>query len=235
MPIATCYFIHFFQLSVLPTGICAPWHQRHSFFIPVFEFLAQSLARSGQPVDSKLWWVLGTVPNHYKEFKPVSTNQSPLDSHGLPERCHGGELTKRCQWETAWRHLTIFPYLLWSTLLGQVVHEGGLMMHLKKATTASQSLSKFWKEKQISKTKVHNGNIWYQIRHSLQQHGRWRLANSSCTQKIDRQFWHVLPEKNYPPHPRPPPPSWTNHEEWQNYKQINQAENRSSGEWGFGW
>lgn len=115
-----------------------------------------------------------------------------------------GELAKRSQRETAWRHLTIFPYLLWSTLPGQVVHEGGLMMHLKKATTASQSLSKFWKEKQISKTKVHNGNIWYQIRHSLQQHGRWRLANSSCTQKIDRQFWHVLPEKNYPPHPRPP-------------------------------
>lgn len=114
--------------------------------------------------------------------------------------------THKCQWETAWRHLTIFPYLLWSTLPGQVVHEGGLMMHLKKATTASQSLSKFWKEKQISKTKVHNGNIWYQIRHSLQQHGRWRLANSSCTQKIDRQFWHALPEKNYPPHPRPPHP-----------------------------
>lgn len=115
------------------------------------------------------------------------------------------ELTKRRQRETAWRRLTIFPYLLRSTLPGQVVPEGGLMMHLKKATTASQSLSKFWKEKQISKTKVRNGNIWYQIRHSLQQHGRWRLANSSCTQKIDRQFWHVLPEKNYPPHPRPPP------------------------------
>lgn len=31
-----------------------------------------------------------TVPSHYKEFIPASTDQSPLDSRGLPERCHGG-------------------------------------------------------------------------------------------------------------------------------------------------
>lgn len=61
----------------------------------------------------------------------------------------------------------------------------------------------FGRKNRYQKRKCTNSNI-YQIRHSLQQHGQWRLENSSCTQKIDRQFWHGLPEKSHSPHPRPP-------------------------------
>lgn len=64
-----------------------------------------------------------------------------------------------------------------------------LMMQLKKATAASQSLSAFWKEKtDIKKRKVRSGDAGSRSRHSLQQHGPWCLGNCSYAPKTDRQF-----------------------------------------------